>query len=73
MIHYLCVITYQYEDRVVEIPGNPSSRAVALATFDRNLRLTFGSEHVVSARVFDDQSYAEHLKRRTAQFGLVAL
>jgi hypothetical protein len=32
---YLCVITYQYDDRIVEIPGPPTSKQLAIAALSR--------------------------------------
>lgn len=59
---YLCVITYQYEDRIVEIPGVPTSRPLAIAALDRDIKTTFGSEHVLSGRVYSEADYAAHLR-----------
>lgn len=70
---YLCVITYQYGERIVEIPSNPTTLPLALWLLAENGRLNGRSEHVVSARVFSEQDYHAHVVRRTAEFGLVAL
>lgn len=60
---YVCVITYRYEDRVVEIPGNPKSRVLALADLSRDIRLTFGSERVVRGVVYSEADYKAHQRR----------
>lgn len=70
---FRCVITYRYDDRIVEIPSNPTSLVQALWLLRENGHLNAGSEHVLSARVFTEQDYRRHLMQRTAEFGLVAL
>jgi hypothetical protein len=55
------VITYQYDDRIVEIPSNPTTLVLALWLLDENGRLNAGSEHVVSGRVFSEQDYRRHV------------
>ena len=63
MIAYLCVITYQYEDRIVEIPSNPTSQAHAEWLVVENGRINGPSEHILSARVYSESDYAKHLGR----------
>jgi hypothetical protein len=62
MTLYLCVITYQYDDRIVEIPSNPTSKAHAEWLVIENGRLNFGSEHVIGGRVYSQDDYAVHLR-----------
>jgi hypothetical protein len=70
---YLCVITYQYDDRIVEIPGPPTSKQLAIAALSRDIKLTFGSEHVLSGRVYSEADFRSHQQRRVAEAALVAL
>ena len=72
MILYLCVITYDYDGRTFEIAGNPKSKACALVDFDRDIRLTFGSEHVLSGRVYSEADYRTHNQRRVAEGLLIS-
>jgi hypothetical protein len=69
---FLCVITYQYDDRTVEIPNSPTSLVDALWQLDSNWRLNSESEHIQSARVFSEQDYRMHLMRRVAEAVLVS-
>lgn len=67
------VVVYQYEDRVVEIPSNPTTLVLAMWLLAENGRLNAESEHVLSARVYSDQDYRRHMMRRVAEAALVAL
>jgi len=69
---FVCVITYRYDDRIVEIPSNPTSLIQALWLLHENGQLNGGSEHVVSARVFSEQDYRRHVGRRLAEALAVA-
>lgn len=61
MILYLCVITYQYDDRgPVEIPSNPTSKSHAEWLVIENGRLNGDSSHVLSARVYSQEDYRTH-------------
>ena len=67
MTLYLCVITYQYPGREpFEVAGTPTSKQLAIAALSRDIKLTFGSEHVLRGRVYSEADY------RTHQRGLVA-
>lgn len=61
------VVVYQYADRVVEIPGNPTTLVLAMWLLAENGRLNAESEHVLSARVYSDQDYRRHMMRRVAE------
>jgi hypothetical protein len=69
---YLCVITYQYDDRIVEIPGPPTSKQLAIAALSRDIKLTFGSEHVLNGRVYSEADYRTHEQRRVAEAVLIS-
>ena len=60
---YVCVITYRLEDRVVEIPGVPTSHDAAIAALSRGIKLTFGSERVVCGRVYSVADFNAHQRR----------
>lgn len=61
--HFVCVITYQYEDRIVEIPSSPTSRAQAVWLFGEQPRLFDGNAHVIRAAVYSEADYARHVRR----------
>lgn len=73
MIFYLCVITYQYDGRdPFEVAGTPTSKKLAIAALDRDIRLTFGSEHVLRGRVYSEADYRIHEQRRVAEAVLIS-
>lgn len=73
MTLYLCVITYQYDGREpFEVAGTPKPRVLALADFDRDIRLTFGSEHVLRGAVYSEADYRIHEQRRVAEAVLIS-
>jgi hypothetical protein len=73
VILYLCVITYQYDGREpFEVAGRPTSKLLAIAALSRDIKLTFGSEHVLSGRVYSEADYRKHQMRQVAEFALVA-
>lgn len=70
---YLCVITYQYDGRdPFEVAGNPTSKLLAIAALSRDIKLTFGSEHVLNGRVYSEADYRTHEMRRVAEAVLIS-
>ena len=72
MTLYLCVITYDLGDRIVEIPTMPTTRDQAIATLSRDIKLTFGSERFVRGRVYSEADYRIHQQRRVAEGLLIS-
>jgi len=65
---YLCVITYQYEDREpVEIPNLPTSKKLAEWQAAESDRLFVDNAHVLGARVYSEADYRTHEQRRLAE------
>jgi hypothetical protein len=63
---YLCVITYQYEDRApVEIPSNPTSQTHAEWLLAESARLNGPSEHILAGRVYSEADYRSHCRVTT--------
>lgn len=69
---YLCVITYQYDDRIVEIPSNPTSKAHAEWLLVESGRLNGPSEHILGARVYSEADYRIHEQRQVAEAVLIS-
>jgi hypothetical protein len=64
---FRCVITYQYEDRTVEITSDPTSQSHAEWLVTESGRLCEGSEHIVNAEAMSEQDYRRHVMRRVAE------